>query len=765
MVFADACSQVSKQIEDEKEKARAYFSKLCKEICQTERARHANELHEERSKTSSAAGNVRSQTAQIAALKGHIRRMETELRTTKDASDTANTEIQELRRQLEVAKAVTTDTQDLSESLSLTKDQLKAQEEQARFTADQHAKELQTSLEQVKTESAKELQKMRQQLNSLQNDKHESDAKHQQAQELNQRIQEQLVSLNAECKELCQDLKETRNLLTESVHEAEKQRTDAEEELHQRDGEWTAECEDLRRQVQESNARVAESETNHQLKCREYEDQLQHSRQTLNRDQSESQGQKSVQHAHGIAPLRRALPDSRNSNMAVHDASMPAANSGQKRPRRKLDRSTNFSTDTAKVSRIKEGDSQRSPSYYQGTSRPGSDNSESQRLTTPRSPGVPVFDESLWETQGLGMHESLTENGVGLHESPNDTLLEIPETIEESLTKPPLFSEFEKDQEQQDDHETSDLSSMITPAVNELAKNYSEYVQDDTSLLPDDEEASSPTRRLSDRAAIRQMDMSIVIPFFEEDRPVSRANVSKRIESSAHPRRATPQMAGEMPNHSISHTDLFQTPRPPSTTIENGTNCDSSPPFMSEPTQRNMVVYGHNRGTQSTMDREVSRHLSTPSGAVKRRPSGNAGHAAHKRPKTASTTSANTRQSPRVTRASAKAGPRSHVSETQSQQPPEDSTGESQMESLKFESQSQVVSGNASQAQKKDLLTKTSQSQSQNLSNIPPISRMRSSTGPPSSATGTSPARTSRRRKTSTTMAGRFNTEINTSQR
>ncbi|EKG11450.1 hypothetical protein MPH_11465 [Macrophomina phaseolina MS6] len=760
--------KVSKQIEDEKQRLRAHYSKLSRDFCQLQQAKHANELHVEKLKGLQASENAKSQSDQIDALRDQVRRKERELQNAQNSSPTMGAEVQALRQQLETARADQAIAEKLREDLAVAKDRLKAQEltisalnnrkesqalseaasEQGPLQSDQHAKELRVSLETASTDAAKSVKEIQQQFKALQDKNKLSDEAHQRGQERIQEIQEQLVALDAERDELRQELEEADSRLAESDQEAAKQRSDAEETLRMREAQWAAECEDLGQLLQAAYARLEENEASHQLKCDEYEERLRNYHQALEKHRSKSHNGDTMQPSHGIGPSRRMISNSSGSSSSSVHASLPAANSAQRRPQRKLDRPTKSSHDSMIKPRFIKRQSERKAACSQEASPPASANSESQRQATPRSPGEAGFEEDLWASQELGRHETLTEQGVSLNSLQDESLQEIPEILEKCLSKPMLFSDFNQEQGlSQDEHSSSLLSSMITPDVDELGKDVSSLVQDDVPFVLDNPEASSPTQRLSDTVIAKQVQISVANPLSEDDRPISQANMSKRIDSTTGPRRNSLRMD---PNDLAPDVAVFRTPYRPSQTPEDAYDHESSPEFMSEPSQKNLVVHGHNLPAQSSMGRDDSYHFSTPAGAVKRRAFYNNVKAPQKRARTKSTATPSVRPSPRVTRASAKAGPQSHISETQthSQEQHGGLMRVSEAASIKPKSQSQAAAVHDSQLQPRS------------VPRVPVVSRMRSSVGSSSSATGSSPARNSRRRKASA-MSGRFEEEIN----
>ncbi|KAL1644989.1 hypothetical protein SLS58_004060 [Diplodia intermedia] len=693
--------KVSQLIETAQEEARLYYAKHSRDVVEGANAKHANELRAEQEKTRQSGETLRFQSAQIASLKEQICRKSSELQSLKDSVPAENATIDDLQRQLDVAKSENAKIRDLREA-----------------------------------ENDEKLKELQQQLSGVQTQKQEIDLKCQQLQQDNDTVQEQLEATNNELAMIHRQLEETQTLLKESEQEAARQKSDAEEMLLQREEQWAAEVDGIRSQLQESNAQLQENEASHQLHCEEYEEQLRSQVPTSENNEPGKDDEMTQQLRHPTEDVSRP-PASVSPNALrspVPETMVPAANSRSiRKPRRKLDRSNKSVSHSVARTQPEESQPLHNPTDdSQGHTQPGIQGSRTQ--VSHRSSDGSTFGEDFWVSQELGKHEKLTEQGVDLLQSQGEMEVEIPETLQDSLRKPKLFSEFAREQEDiQENDATSSLSSAQSSNLDIPEGLAALHLQQEDRA----EATPTPEGRGTDGTA-RQTYASMENPFFEEERPVSRANMSRRLETSYQLRQESYQSGSGVAEASLPRTPLH----PPHGTERAESGECSSPLFMEPPKPKNNVTYSHRQTTQSTKAEQDSH--STPSGALKRPNSGDYDEPSSKRVKG---TSNKYRSSPIMTRATSRAGPRSQVAESQSQDL-----------RVRFPEEPSQVSANAG-SQPQSAPQKPSQPQSQQPTRVPSMSRMKTSEGSSSGGTRNATPKKARRRKTDE-IGGRFDQEI-----
>ncbi|KAB2570809.1 Myosin heavy chain [Lasiodiplodia theobromae] len=698
-------TDISQLIEAERENARLYYSKHSRDVVQQNQAKHANELHTEQEKTRQANESLRSQSAQIASLKEQIRQKDLELQSLGESSPVGSATVDDLQRQLDAARTENT--------------------------------EVRISMQ---IQSDRELNEIQVRLNDLQVQKRESDLRCKQAEENNATVQGQLQASNNKFAELQQQLEAARNLVKEYDQEAEKQKSDAEEWLHLREEQWAAEAEGIRSQLEAANSQMQENEASTQLRFEEYEEQLRNYRRLRENTKSERQidmdEHLALQTGNVVRPPTATSANTLRS--PAPEVMIPAANSGSvRKPRRKLRRSNKSTDQTIDETQPEKSLLLRNPPSFQGDSQPGPERSHI-RATQPSSDGS-SFGEDFWVSQELGKQERLTEQGVMSLPPHRQKVAENLETIQDLLRTPKRFSQFDKEHDSHEERSSSSGLSSVPSTDLEIPD----------SLFPpqldqDDVATSSPTSRLRDRdSTARQTNPSIENPFFEEERPVSRANTGKRMESSYQLRQGSHQ-----PDSAVVDESLPRTPFNSRGTARAQSSQRDSPLFMDPPNARNQVTYSHHHTTQPT---HVSQSIySTPSGASKRRASGQDETYSSKRVKGGPT---NYRSSPIMTRAVSRgAVSHSQVPESQSQDLHVRFPEESGEAAVDVESQPQETPQKPLQPQ--------SQQQS---ARAPSVSRMRTSEASSSNAVRNSPPKGGRRRKTEE-IGGRFDQEIKSSR-
>lgn len=672
---------------------------------QQNQARHANELYAEQEKTRQANESLRTQSAQIASLKEQIREKDSELQSLRESDPADSATVDDLQRQLDAAK-----TENMEIRVSM------------------------------QTESDRRLNEIQLQLSDLQVQKQESDLRCKQAEQNNVTVQEQLQASNNKSAELQQKLETARTLLKEYDQEAEKQKSDAEEWLRLREEQWAAEAEGIRSQLEAANSQMQENKASTQLRFEECEERLRSYRRL--RENSESERQIDMDEHLALQTGNAVRPPTTNSANTLRspapEVMIPAANSGSvRKPRKKLRRSNKSTDQTIGETQPEEALLLRNPPSFQGDSQPGLERSHVR--ATQRSSDGSSFGEDFWVSQELGKQERLTEQGVMSLPPHRQTVADNLETIRDLLRTPEKFSQFEKEHDSHEERSSSSSLSSVPSTDLEIPE----------SLFPlqldqDDVMASSPTSRLRDRdAPARQTNPSIENPFFEEERPVSRANTGRRMESSYQLRQGSHQ-----PDSVVVDESLPRTPFNSRGTARAQSSQRDSPLFMDPRNARNQVTYSHHHTTQPT---HISQSIySTPSGASKRRASGQDEAYSSKRVKSAST---NYRSSPIMTRAVSRgAVSHSQVSESQSQDLHVRFPEESGEAAVDAKSQSQESPQKPSQPQ--------SQQQSARALSV---SRMRTSEASSSNAVRNSPPKGGRRRKAEE-IGGRFDQEIKTSR-
>ncbi|KAL1615250.1 hypothetical protein SLS54_009181 [Diplodia seriata] len=688
-------TDVSQLIKAAQEEARLYYAKHSRDVVEGAKAKHANELRAEQAKTRQSGETLRFQSAQIASLKEQICRKDSELQSLKGSVPTENATIDDLQRQLDVAKSENAKIRNLREA-----------------------------------ENDEKLKELQQQLSGVQTQKQETDLKCQQLQQDNDTVQKQLGATNNELAMIHRQLEETQTLLKESEQEAARQKSDAEEMLLQREEQWAAEFDGIRSQLQESNAQLQENEASHQLQCEEYAEQLRSQVPTSENNEPGKDDEMTQQLRHPAEDVSRP-PASVSPNTLrspVPEIMAPAANSGSiRKPRRKLDRSNKSVSHSVAITQPEESQLLHNLTDPQCRTQPGLQGSRTQ--VSHRSSDGSTFGEDFWVSQELGRHEKLTEQGVDRLQSQGEMEVEIPETLQDSLRKPKLFSEFAREQEvSQENDPTSGLSSAQSSDLDIPEGLAALHIQQEDRV----ETTPTPEGRGTD-GTVRQTYASMENPFFEEERPVSRANMSRRLETSYQLRQESYQSGS-----GVAEASLPRTPLHPPHGIERAESGQcSSPLFMEPPKPKNNVTYSHHQTTQSTKAEQDSN--STPSGALKRPKSGDYDESSSKRVKG---TSNKYRSSPIMTRATSRAGPRSQVAESQSQDL-----------RVRFPEEPSQVSANAG-SQPQSAPQNPSQPQAQQPTRVPSMSRMRTSEG----SRNATPKK-ARRRKTDE-IGGRFDQEI-----
>ncbi|OJD30396.1 myosin ii heavy chain [Diplodia corticola] len=692
----------STPIESASERARVYYAKHSRDVIQDTNTKHANALYAERMKVRQAGETLESQSAQIAALKEQIHRKDSEIQSLNESDSVENPTKDDLKNQLEVARADNTRIQKL-----------------------------------MQTEYDEKLEEIQQQLDNLQTQKQEIDLKYQQIQPNNDTVQEQLRLSNNELAGLYRQLEETQVSLKESEQEAAQQKIYSEEMLRQREEQWAVEANGMRGQLQEANTQMQEIEASHQIQREEYEAQL---RYYLHERENDEPGQFCGANQQLIHPIEDKFrhPPSISSKLPespVLEVMMPAANSGSTRkPRRKLDRSNKSVSHAVDKTQPEQSQIPHNSSASQRDTQPGLEDSRKQVYH--RSSDGSTFGEDFWVSQELGKHERLTEHGVTLLPTQGEATVEDPETLSDLLSKPKLFSEIAKEHVDDQNKSTSSLSSLLSSDM-DIPEGLAGL-----HLQPDDAVESTPTPRFRGAdGTVRRTTASMENPFFEEDRPVSQANTSRRMNSAYQLRQESYRSDSVAVDASLPRTP-FHAPRG-ITRMESDQG--SSPLFMDQAKSRNNATYSHHHTTQSTnAEQSVD---SSPSGAVKRLTSGESDEYSSKRIKG---TSSKYRSSPIMTRAISRAGPRSQVSETQSQDLRVRFPEESSQVSAKAESQTQTAT------------SRPPQPPSQRSTRVPSMSRMKTSEGSSWGGIRNSPPRNARKRKADE-IGGRFDQEIKSS--
>lgn len=593
---------------------------------------------------------------------------------------------------------------------------------------------------------------MQQKLTTLQGHKQESDFKYQQAQEANRTIQEHLESYNIERNDLRKQLQEVQVSLTNADRDAQQQKSDAEEALWRLEEQLSAELDEARHQNQKLNTQLAETEASHEFKCREYEDQLRKYRHPLG-SHKPSHRSTIFQQPTSVQEAKQSRRDhSRSSSRATVTPAVetptPAANYGTPRkPRKRIDRETISDVEFQAATQLADGNvPYKGPvaqqlSQSRGSLASGSYQRSSQ--ATLHASAYLILEDDVWAPQELGRHETSTEDGVTLRSSPSQAPTEIPETLQDSLSQPKLFSNLDREHEARSAHEPSSSSSSL--GLDELTERLP-----GTTTAPQDLDGvrrypsdSSSTQKLTEESKERQTQVSSENPFFAAPRPLSRANMSKRMNSASQQRQES-HIIELTESFATSDSSLPRTPLRSHAAKERAETQRSSPAFMSQAIAR--TVYG----------RRASQPPRTASSAgSKRGASDSLEQSSTKRAKAVSSEAATSEMpSVRMTRAAVAIARRrsdSQASETQSQsQYAASTTGPSI-----GDSQSQRASIKKSESQSQQKTAKASQSQSQNLSNIPAVSRMRSSQG---SSSASSP-RNPKGRRTSK-ITNRFDQEL-----